>query len=273
MKLLVVSPELPLPPEEGGHHVIENQIRVLRELGHAVSVYSWVRIPNSSVAHLPPYFYLQKKNRNRTPTKSSRVLRLYLKEEAFGESYYYGSLELSELLPRLEDCDAAIFHLILKKLPRRLRDKCFVHFLNYESALYRLRVPISPWPQSLFFSKNGNILEKHERELMQWAKESWFVSHADFLKSEKIAKSPRFVPPHFPVLSRTRGSSSGRPLTIGFIGGMNFKPNVDSVAWLIQTLAPALKKRGFGGEFLIRRVKERLRALQLAPSRFRVVGH
>lgn len=179
----------------------------------------------------------------------------------------------------------------LRKNESSLREKKrIVVFHNLESELFEDRAAqakniVARW----IHQKNFQKLLKHELAIPRMVDEIWWISPEDqrgFQKRGGDHSKSRLVTPGFSrefgerrkknFLNQRRKSTlhteairaeTIRPETIlaetilngpvrggvvlGFVGSLDFLPNQMSVRWLIQKMAPGLKKRGFQGELWI----------------------
>lgn len=141
---------------------------------------------------------------------------------------------------------------------KKLEPTQVVHFHNLESDLASLRARGGPWGEKPIHQLNSVKLFRHERALAGLVPELWFVSPADLSAYEKRVPdaSVKLVPPEFdPELKSVRQAryrAAGSPRnTAGFIGALDFKPNQDSLEWIIREVFPTLREQSFSGRFLI----------------------
>ncbi len=128
-----------------------------------------------------------------------------------------------------------------------------VHYYNLEADLFRQRSlaeknPIKRW----VFELNSKRLNIHEAALLgeNLIDEGWFLSRQD--QSEFEARNgpthkTRLMPP---VLASTlrpkpiaRKERSPGTLTLGLVANFDYKPNLDSLDWVMHTLIPKLESR------------------------------
>ncbi len=166
-----------------------------------------------------------------------------------------------------------------------------VHFHNLESDLAKLKGENTGPSHFQFFqrwihNKNFEKLQHHEGGLPAFCQELWFLSPVDLASFPNQARPEmlRLIPPTFssdilrwseqhitqsenqiqpienPSSPRTRHSKpaerpeaaeSTRQAVLGFIGGFDFQPNIDSAKWILNRLVPALEKVGFQGKIQI----------------------
>lgn len=245
----IYSPFPPHKKTEGAFHVIADQARSLQEMGFEVELIHWKK----------------EGEQEQRQDRIHRVFRSFCSSSASPELFYYPPGED----PRKtfsRTADFGIYHYSFAyswlKQWQGSENRRFVHFHNLESDLFSLRSHFWKNPAvSLVHQMNAWKLKRHESQLSFLSDELWFLSHLDLKKfrerSQINPKCPlRHVGPTFdPTLfqKRTLKFAKSKPteLVLGLIGGYDFEPNRASLAWVIQELAPLLKKRGFQGKILI----------------------
>lgn len=147
-----------------------------------------------------------------------------------------------------------------------------VVFHNLESDLFEGRAKTGDlklfrkWSSKLekkIHERNAAKLRAHEGELRELADEIWFISPQDQAQwLQRFGRGEtRFIGPGFsPQLRRKRtekrmervhtGLTTKGPV-LGFVGALNFGPNLQSALWLVEKLAPRLDAYGFQGKLLI----------------------
>lgn len=201
------------------------------------------------------------------PGARSRILRTtgsLLSSLSSTELYHY-PLELDRRAG-LSPASLAIYHYSfayawLASQPdavKKLERAQVVHFHNLESELAALRARSGPWSELPIHQLNAAKLFRHERALAELVPELWFLSPADLNSyARRAPQAPvKLVPPEFdPDLKtyregrrRESGTSQG---TVGFIGALDFKPNQDSLKWLIESVFPLLGRQDSPGRVLI----------------------
>ncbi|MFZ9595514.1 MAG: glycosyltransferase [Bdellovibrionia bacterium] len=287
MNIRIYSPFLPYPIAEGAFRVIFDQAYSLIQLGHQVELVCWKNRPQDFLKRTeiwqkdwprPQFIHL--------PLSSSstqiRVLRSWLNRTASPETYYYPKTPL-RFKPLLQGCDLAIYHYSFahawlkktKHLPSE--KKRVVHFHNLESDLSRLRAQNSSGISQWVHRSNARTLASHELELTQFASELWFLSPVDLrlfqerLKLSHASRSLpcalRLVPPTYSTHASQRPSQMGSQdsitpffnnpsffhspeIRLGFIGGFDFRPNLDSAQWILEHLLPRLEQSSFQGKIV-----------------------
>lgn len=140
---------------------------------------------------------------------------------------------------------------------RGIEPQQVVHLHNLESELARLRARSSSLGEAALHHLNATKLALHEKQLATLASELWFVSPEDLRRFEENTPSVslKFVPPEFdPDLQTYRTAiraGVSPPQAAGFIGALDFKPNQDSLEWIVDRVFPALRDIGYPGKFLV----------------------
>jgi len=288
MKIRIYTPYFPLPVTEGAFQIIADQISTFSQLGHSVEVVLVLETlieAKIKIDALPakenlfPYQLKSLQNHKREPYQSSsnrlrRVLSSLFSELASPELFYYPT-ELKER-SFLGPADLAIYHYSFSYSWLRTSEslgekKRVVYFHNLESDLSLLRAKTSVSKiQAAIHLHNSRKLRKHEKELSELCDEIWMASPKDYQNFLKTMGDPpvsarlRLTPPTYPkALKQNRTQSfldaaskrnakieESNKVILGFIGGMDFGPNLDSAQWIIKNLAPALQSSHFSGKIL-----------------------
>jgi glycosyltransferase involved in cell wall biosynthesis len=247
----IYSPYSPTSRTEGSFQVIDDQARSLKELGFQVEMIHWK----------------SEKSLETVLEKTKRVLKSITSNIASPEDFYYPASAADIATPR-SVADIGIYHYSFAynwlRLPQtRPEKKKYVYFHNLESELFRLRknsVGIKTFLAGWIHLLNELKLRSHEGQLPSLVDEAWFLSRVDldtFCRLHKNDYHLRLITPGFDphlFLSRsqvfqTRNISG--PLNAGILGRFDFEPNRASLAWLIEELAPELKKRNFKGQIRV----------------------
>jgi glycosyltransferase involved in cell wall biosynthesis len=261
----VFSPFFPHPRNEGAHLAISEQVRRFCELGYAVQLIYW-KGPTPSNEVLESDFAGVSTIRIGTEAKETktafRILKSLLSPWSSAELFHYPP-ELRPELDRLPPADLRLFHYSFAGPwlnGKRLSGKTAVIFHNLENELYRQRAASTPpgvakWIHAL----NAKKLRTHERQVPSHCDELWFLSPKDLEDYKAQQGSPAQTPfrafvPFFSEKFLKEKRSLRKPpstQTIGFVGGLHFRPNQVSADWIVSELAPELQKLGFSGRLLI----------------------
>jgi glycosyltransferase involved in cell wall biosynthesis len=267
----IYFPTYPFPPREGAAQVVADQLKSLAELGFDVELVVWKESPGS----------LRKKRQEAEKTlfrgaleritvtalpgeagPETGIRRLLRTAQALSEGnasperYYYPRRDRSPLARR----QLGVYHYSFaypwfKKGPAS-EDRRVVHFHNLESDLFAERAAASRSPVvRRLHELNSQRLRSHEAALSRLADELWFLSPVDEARYRSSAgtHNARLVPPTLPrELAQARAKRHPTtPPRLGFIGALDFGPNRDSVTWILERLAPELRKSGFDGQIVI----------------------
>ncbi|MGZ3696796.1 MAG: hypothetical protein ACXWP5_01775, partial [Bdellovibrionota bacterium] len=201
MKIRIYSPFIPYPVTEGAFQVIQDQAKSLLEQGHEVELVSWKDSEaeftrrSSLLRNSNPAFSSMRFTRfgSRQPDRRAiRILKSIASADASPELYYYPPE--ADQRRSLAPADLGIYHYSFSAAwLRRARGpeaRRAVHFHNLESELAQARSKEETLAVRWLHLRNFRKLARHERLLLNWAEELWFVSRKD------LATFPggRFVP-------------------------------------------------------------------------------
>ena len=284
-KIRIYYPWFPYPASEGSYHVVLQQALALEKLGFAVELVFW-KTDGSEKKDFIPGSEIRLRRLDTSPPETTekrglRVARSLVSPLSSAELYHYSpdvwqTSEASRLLES-EEVDLAIYHFSFAyswmkqvKLPRE--KKRMIYFHNLESELFKQRAQASRHPLLKTVSLlNYFKLRRHENELVRAAVlreheicEIWVISlnDADLLRarvSEKAGLRLRLVPPAVSeedslrrrdaFLKRVPKNPDKKIL--GFLGKLDFGPNLESAVWILERLCPILAQKGFAGELWI----------------------
>jgi glycosyltransferase involved in cell wall biosynthesis len=270
MKIRVYSPYFPYPVSEGAHQVIFDQVRFLG-LYHDVEIVTW-----KSRGELVTLFPFSKNVKWIDWSKKSkeyeievqheglfgrffRVFKSVVSKDASPELFYYSPS--SDQRRGLGSCDLAIYHYSfshswLKRLRMTTEKKVVVYFHNLESNVFldRAKAELNPL-KKIVHLMNAKKLQKNEDALAVIADEIWQISDVDLkdYASRKHTKPPMqsLRPPTFDpdFFSGKVRHTNDKPV-LGFLGGLDFQPNLESLDWILTHLAPILREQNFAGKIV-----------------------
>lgn len=279
MKVRIYFPFFPLPVTEGAYLVVSDQVRYFAAQGAQVELVCWREDADSIARKATGACWPRGANwtllacgRESRAARMCRVIVSLANPLTSPELFHYPPRLLGRLA-ELGPADLAIYHYSYayswlshpEKLPRE--SKRVVHFHNIESDVHPLRRGIARGIHAL----NARRLRVHERALAEKADELWFLSSLD---AERMGlPRSRVVPPTFDTgLRVSRAPARIAEVVAGFIGTMRFEPNIESVRWLLEELAPRLAGSGFRGRLaLVGRSMPR--RLQRAAARYPFVEY
>jgi glycosyltransferase involved in cell wall biosynthesis len=260
----IFSPHFPYPPRGGAEQVIFDQALSLVELGFTVEMVVWKQSAEQVEKMkserypipFPPQIQVRHLGPRREPSSAFRVARMLFSELSSNEIHYYPRFDLSGL----PESDLDLFHYSFAYAWLRDRSrlpparKRVVIFHNIESELALQRAHDSQAPRSWIHRSNSNKLQSHEKKLPDLVDECWFLSPADL--AELNPPNKRITPPTLsPLLRNYRKERFERAKPsrqiLGFVGALDFHPNIESAQWILKELCPILHQKGFAGELWI----------------------
>lgn len=258
MKVRIYFPFAPFPITEGAYLIVADQLRHFLARGHEVELVCWRETAESlalkkakSGALAAAKWRLLGSGRESRWARIGRVAASLGSKFASPELFHYPRALLPQL-GGLGPADLAIYHYSFAYswlcTPALLADESrrVVHLHNIESDLHGERGGAF----NLIHRWNSRKLCRHEAALDALVDELWFLSPVDSAKL-RLARS-RGVPPTFdPGLRERRRPSKATEVVVGFIGGMDFRPNLESARWLLEELAPRLAAGQFRGKLML----------------------
>ena len=283
MKIRVYSPYFPHPVTEGAHQVIYDQVRFLG-LYHDVELITWKsRSDLADVSAFPPkvkWIDWSKKTKEsdievrqeNLGAKLLRVAKSFFSRSASPEIFYYPPNV--DQRRRLGECDLAIYHYSfshswLSRFKNPNEKRVSVYFHNLESNVFfdRAKQELNAFKKSVHLL-NAKKLKRNEIALNFLSDEIWQISEVDlkdyavrcdsdgskeksvesfeFKKARQVYRPPTFDADQF--LNQQKHLSEWPVL--GFLGGLDFLPNLQSLDWILSELAPALKAKNFNGKIV-----------------------
>jgi len=280
MTIRIYCPYFPYPLREASWQTMLNQAKGLSEMGHKIELVSWKSAPYDVVfavrsGAIPPQwvltlfysgqvlrgdssYWLKRKESNNPPKIKSRIQRVFLSlltGVSAPELFYYDPE--ADLRRELPAADMEIYHYSFAYAwLRKARSSCrtVVHFHNLESDLFALRSKSARMPVRQIHQLTSSTLYRHELELNRLSDEIWQHSQQDleeFSRRGAQTKMRLISPTIDPQLHARRqqefNSSSESQLVLGFIGGLDFDPNFQSLKWIVEKVAPLLREQQFSG--------------------------
>lgn len=265
----MIIPRCPYPPTDGALLVINDRIKLLKKIGHEVVCFiikgNSLEMQNKGVEYsLTDEIIFSKWNpvNNRVSVfRNCFFLRIPPLV-----SYYFNSSVLKELehLIRINDFKyVSIDHLHLSYygilLHKKLPDICFVLFHhNIESDLYYSFMNKAKLLLKPYFYINGFLTGFYEKKIYKFYEKNIFISKTDLNKAKNISTykfDGSYIActvdidkyKHFSV----KKTSLNRAINIGFIGSMDYSPNIEGVGWFIDKVIPLLDSNGLKYTFYI----------------------
>ena len=280
MKIRIYSPFLPYPVTEGAYRVIFDQVVSLLTLRHEVELVTWKDEDEAYQRKLNQWVMngfvpkIRRLNLSRKDSPLRRVLTSTLTDTASPELFYYPPVS-EQVFSGFDPCDLAIYHYgfahhwLKQGLKQGLKQRNFlpkeakrvVYFHNLESELFELRAKTSPPFVRFIHRNNARILQRHERDLASLVDELWFISPVDLKRWMTLGDAQaqvQLVPPTYTseILNWHSDGMLEHPgeqamAYLGFVGGVGFKPNQQSILWILKELVPELERKGFKGRILV----------------------
>lgn len=277
----IFSPFFPFPAHEGAFQVIYEQAQGLCDLGFEVELVVWKsgpgEIEHKTEREYPGLFdgrirlrcLAYDQERESRVIRIARVVASLASPRSSPEEFFYPRAMIKSVQEAFRDEDEAlnIYHYsfaygwLSGMGRRRPPGKTVVVFHNLESDLFMERAKeaiCARSPGAPVHLLNAAKLRAHESAISNLIDEAWFVSSVDHdeYKRKRPGAPSRFVPPVFSPAIWSARSAGLRKATVtktilGFVGALDFIPNQQSAAWVIDRLAPELSKRGFAGEVWI----------------------
>lgn len=276
MRVRIYSPYFPHPVSEGAFQVILEQVRGFAR-HHQVQLICWKGpVPQVKAGFLGPnveIIWWGPENsdlpaglKESSSDRLKRTLGSIFKSESSPGLFYY-PLE-SDRRSELSPCELAVYHYTyawnwlqpkLNSKTKSLEPKQVVYFHNIESDLFQYRAlceknPIFSW----IHKRNAKKLFKQEKQLVNLVQECWHISPRDFndtvlrgigMNMEQSVRVPIYSKEYFQARSESflKQYRPENPVVLGFIGGLDFDANRDSLNWILDQVCPGLQKGGFKG--------------------------
>ena len=260
MKLLLISPIFPYPPDAGAKQRIFNVIRAIRQMDFVKSLDLFC-FSNSSIINNPDFEFIKSFFDNVYISDVSnahfRVYSKYIYHDSFLVRLLY---HLSSFKPRLfrELYSDSFFNLIksinFQKYDFIWAERIFTAemFLNYSNKIildlddiehlkkYRELKTISFYPSLLLEYLDYYKLKFYERRLLKRFLKVLVCSEQDkarlsFLKDVFVVPNVVQVPP---CIDDSKEISN----TVVFVGTMHYYPNIDAINYFMSSIFPHLKK-------------------------------
>jgi polysaccharide biosynthesis protein PslH len=295
MKLVLLTPQTPYPPDQGAP--IRN-FSFIRQLGgdsrYEVYLLSFAR-PGEDPSTTPARTLLERFCRKvvllpppSPRSKPVRVLDMLLKPKpdlalrlAGGADDFRWMFDnlLNEIAPDAVLCEGlemtpfALPLLKKKNRPRLILDDHNAEYL-LQQRIYEAEktAGLRRKPAALYSRQQAQRLSNYEKYVIEHFDRTIAVSEPDKAALEKIAqpKAPIAVIPNGIDLSYFEPGYEAIEQTdnLVFTGTMDFRPNVDAVTWFVREVWPIIQQAKPHARFLIvgRRPSEAVRALKEIPG-------
>lgn len=274
LKIRIYSPQLPYPVSEGAYQVIFEQILGFAQY-HQVELVTWKDSKDEFQKKLGGRTFAEIFGKNVTLThwapvngveqifrRVRRTLKSIFKPDSSTGLFYYPPEQ--DLRETLGTCDVAIYHYTyawswLRHAKNTKEMKRILYFHNIESDLhdYRAGRELKPF-QKWIHRQNAKKSRFQEEDLENYVQAFWHISPKDFtdtvlknigVKVDQAVKVPIYRDQYFQKRSSDflKQYKSNNPVSLGFIGGLDFEANRASLDWLLDQVCPELQKRKFSG--------------------------
>lgn len=281
-KIRVYCPFMPYPMTEGAYQIMNDQIRVLSERND-VELVIWKENALQIAQKLNGFdpfegrvkiicWGLESAAKESTPQRILRTLKSLLSAAPSPAEYYYPkSLDRRQ---QLGPCELAIYHYTYAwswlSDQKITGESCqVIHLHNIESDLFDLRAQKETQPGISWIHKlNARKLRKIENRLVQYADQFWFVSQADreayCLRYPMPPEKTKIRVPSYDSrmfdqrilnfrnwLEARSKANVLEPVRLGFVGTLDFDPNIMSLNWILDEVCPKLESAGWTGEITV----------------------
>lgn len=262
--ILIVVPRNPYPPTDGALLVIHERINTLIKNGHSVTCFVIKEKSNSTkINTLPNYNLIFSISKN-------RIFDVILNTIFYGlpplVSYYFNKSVYSELqkIIKKNKYDFVLFeHLHLSFYGKLLKNKfpkiiflLFHH--NIESDLYYSFAKKSNIFYKPYFYLNGIMTEKYESLIYKFFDTNIFISENDLMKAKFLSSidfKSIFLNPSINLQKYKPidhiSTDERNYINLGFIGSMDYKPNIDAVNWFLNHVIPKLNTNNINYKFYV----------------------
>lgn len=142
-------------------------------------------------------------------------------------------------------------------LPARPRQRVIMDFVDMDSAKFAAYAKASSGPMAWMLRREARLLRAHETAIAALADASLFVSEAEaaMFREDTGADRVHVVENGIdtelfdPVASFKRVDSTGE--LIVFTGQMDYRPNIEGVAWFVETILPHIRRANPEARFMI----------------------
>tara|TARA_R110001606_G_scaffold176841_3_gene323364 strand:- start:25 stop:1254 length:1230 start_codon:yes stop_codon:yes gene_type:complete len=251
MKIVVLSHRVPYPPNKGEKIRTYNQIKCLESQGHEIHLFS----PYDSVEELSFFKVLDQSvcKSSAAFRLNSKVVRLftgYISGKSLSvANFYVKSLQLEfdrficknkvdVILCTASSMAEYVFNSkTLKTLDKR--PELIMDFMDVDSDKWGQYQRSSHLPMSWIFKREQKLLSQFEREIVDHFDVCYLIAQAEVsLFNESVAKTENVC-----VLGNGLDTKSFFPAdkknnnlgpVLLFTGVMDYKPNIDAVAWFVK---------------------------------------
>jgi glycosyltransferase involved in cell wall biosynthesis len=274
MKILQLCHKPPFPPNDGGTKAMHANTIALQKLGHEVHVLTietpkhpvlWADLEGDYIHTTDFTAYFE----NTTPSKYD-AFQAFL----FNENYHLERFNIPEfhalVQKKLADVEYDVVWL------ESLYMACYIETVRNASAIpiilrahnveYQLwdhRLEEYSFPSSLFIKAFNKQLKQTEKEVFKKVNAIAAISDKDALLIKPDANStPLHTLPYF--VEEKASETSTKTFTFGYIGALDWEPNIQGVLWLVNEVWPVVKQKLPEAELHIagRNMDQRIKEIQ-----------
>lgn len=255
MNILQICHKPPYPDTDGGTMASYSILRGLRELGHNVSVFALTtpKHPKKEVgdpilnnidihyAHVNTQVRPLKALRGLFEKHPYHISRFY-KEEAAAKLKLFLEKNTFDLII-FESLFTAVY---LPLVRTKTNAPCIYREHNIESALWKQREQKAPLPASLVLKNFNKKLTRFEFDIVNEFDAVACISKSDAqtLASKGLTKPVKYIPFSYSNhAAATETNTPPNPDKIGFIGALNWEPNIEGLSVFIREVWPMVHKK------------------------------
>ncbi len=251
MKILQLCHKPPFPPNDGGTKAMHANTIALQKLGHEVHVLTietpkhpvlWADLEGDYIHTTDFTAYFE----NTTPSRYD-AFQAFL----FKENYHLERFNIPEfhalVQKKLADVEYDVVWL------ESLYVACYIETVRNASAIpiilrahnveYQLwdhRLEEYTFPSSLFIKTFNKQLKQTEKEVFKKVDAIAAISDKDALLIKPDANStPLYTLPYF--VEERSSNTNNKSFTFGYIGALDWEPNIQGVLWLANEVWPTVK--------------------------------
>ncbi len=253
MNILIVCPQLPYPPVDGGRRGVFYPLKTLAERGHRIHLACFSGGDNPDAARaLQKYCTLDVVHLSKGPTPWGAA-RYLLSSTPYDAGRFHTRRLLAPLLSRVgaghvdviqvEGIHAAWYALKVREkydIPIALRVHAIQH-MNLTRSVGRYRNPLL----NLYLRLEGEKMRRYEAAVGREFDVNLVISDVDrqILLNLDPSIPCAIVPAGVDPAEFDPGSEAPDPLSVLWMGSLNWPPNRDSFWWFYREIVPRLVAR------------------------------
>ena len=251
MNILYLAHRIPYPPNKGDKLRAFHQIVRLSQR-HRIWCVCFVDDPEDDANVEPLSRYCEELRTVRLDPRQAwwRALLGLLRGGTVTESYYdhAGMTEEIRRLAGAVTFDAVVAfsssmgrYALQVPGPRRILDLC-----DLDSEKWLAYAQQSPWPARLLYRAEGKRLGALERRFLGQFDATILITESEADAIDRPARLDRLhivgngVP--LPEIGESSAPPCGEGPVVGFVGQMDYRPNVDAVCWFVREIWPTIRR-------------------------------